>query len=213
MPTEPTVPITEDEEVAEVPAKLDLYSYIRWRDIKQGILRIGDIEQCLVEIAISELREMRRLGLKKIRVFLMSPGGEIYSSLGLYDALQGLVKAGIEVEVTVYGYAASAAAMTVLQAGTSRRALPNSRFLLHEPRRWKLLAAERVSELEDETKEMKVLEATIVGILSERCKQPRKKVAALFKRKEVWMSALEAKDWGLIDEIIESEEKIETTTS
>lgn len=64
------------------------------------------------------------------------------------------------------------------------------------------MSSESTSELEDEMKEMQILTTRIVKILAEKCKQTEDTVRKLIARKEVWFSADEALNFGLIDKII-----------
>jgi ATP-dependent protease ClpP protease subunit len=103
---------------------------------------------------------------------------------------------------------ASAAVMILLQAGDVRQATSSTSFLVHEIRRYTSpLGEERTSEVVDEVKELQRLTVMIVKLLSERCGKPEATVKRLFERKEVWQSATEALEWGLIDKIIAEGER------
>ena len=142
-------------------------------------------------------------GIKNIKFFITSPGGSAYHALALYDRLISLKNVGVKTEAYVEGWAASAASMIVLQAMNKRYATANSRFLIHEPRRWTFMARERVSDMQDETKEMVALSDIVNSIMAKRCKKSSKDIDRVVSRKEVWMSAREAKAFGLIDGIVQ----------
>jgi len=119
----------------------------------------------------------------------------------LYDRIIHLPKQGIKTDAVVEGLAASAAAMVILQAMQKRYATLNSRFLLHEPKRMPdgLISP---SMIRDETGYLCDIENMIYSILAKRCKKSKKQIAELIGRREVWLSAKEAKKLGLIDTII-----------
>lgn len=145
----------------------------------------------------------RTRGSKTINLYMNSPGGGAYPALAVHDAILHVRGKGVPVICTVEGYAASAAAMIVLQAAEMRLARPNARFLLHEIRRWVFFEMQRASDLKDEVKEMEALTRQILAILEKRCGHPAKEIEHLISRTEVWMSAEEARSWGLIDGVVE----------
>lgn len=177
--------------------------FLRYQELQQGIIVIDtSIDELCTSDWLKEIAYVARQKLPSLNLRICSPGGGSYYALALYDALQALQKQGCHIEAVVEGFAASAAAMIVLQGANIRRAQPNARFLLHEIRRWVFLAMEKTSELEDEIAEMKAVEAQILALLAKRCQKSLDDVKKLIERREVWMSAQEAKEWGLIDEIL-----------
>ncbi len=142
------------------------------------------------------------MGLKRLDLRINSPGGDAYGAMAVYDTLVAMRKEGVSIDATVEGLAASAAAMVLLQAAEHRYARPHARFLLHEVRRWVTFQDERTSDLQDVGREMNALEAMIVGILAERCRKTEEEVKRVIERREAWMSAQEALDFGLIDRIL-----------
>ena len=181
---------------------VSLIDYLQFRDIDSGVIIInGDIRQSVVAYTLCQLREIKRRNLPKITMILNSFGGELYSSFALYDALRDLSKSGTEVTILVEGLAASAAAMILLQAADIRASMPSARFLLHEIRRV-AAGTESTSELKDEVTEIDKLSNMIINVLSKRCGKTKKEIKKMFERKDVWLSANEAKDWGLIDRVI-----------
>jgi ATP-dependent Clp endopeptidase proteolytic subunit ClpP len=132
----------------------------------------------------------------------MSPGGDIYHAFAIYDAMKTMSKEGYKIEATVEGCAASAAAMIILQAADFRKSMENARFLLHEARRWVFMTVERGSDVEDEHKELQALHKIMFDILAHRTGKSYEAIAKVIQRREIWMSAKEAKEFGLIDEIV-----------
>lgn len=127
---------------------LDFHEWIRYNDLVDNIIRISALDQMNVKNWLMELRQIDRnnrhlSGGLGLTVYINSPGGGAYHALALYDALRRMSSRwGYKIKCIVEGWAASAAAMIVLQAGDERIAGPNARFLLHEARRWVFLAQE-----------------------------------------------------------------------
>lgn len=192
----------EGEAKAEPDVSLGYSEWLRHKDLKSGVLYLhSSIREESTSQLLSEIREVKRRQLPELILVISSPGGGAYYAFAIYDALREIAESGIKVKAIVEGWAASAAAMIVLQAADIRIARPHARFLLHEGRRWIFFAVERTSDLEDEIQEMKEVEKQIVKILSSRCSKTETEVENLIKRKEVWMSSSEALAWGLVDKI------------
>ena len=136
-----------------------------------------------------------------IVIDVCSEGGEIYPSIGMYDFIVGLRNKGIEVDAMVQGYAASAACMIVLQAVRRRKSTTNSRFLLHEAREWGF-STETTSTIKDKHQEFDALQKLISRIIGDRAGKTQKEIEDFISRKEIWMSVTEAKEFGLIDEVV-----------
>jgi ATP-dependent protease ClpP protease subunit len=100
----------------------------------------------------------------------------------------------------VDGYAASAASMVVLQAADHRIIRPNARILLHEVSRW-AFGVERTSETEDSLNELRRVTHQIVAIIAARANRDVAEIEPLFHRREFWLSAQEAVDQSLADEV------------
>jgi ATP-dependent Clp protease, protease subunit len=133
---------------------------------------------------------------KEIRLYINSPGGSVTAGLAVYDTLR-FVKC--DVETICIGQAASMAAV-LLAAGTrgKRGALPNSRILLHQVFGGSQGMAADVKIQTDELLRMRDL---LIDILAEHTGQTKKKLAKDTDR-DYYMSAGEARDYGLIDRIV-----------
>ncbi|NDF17120.1 MAG: ATP-dependent Clp protease proteolytic subunit, partial [Verrucomicrobia bacterium] len=135
---------------------------------------------------------------EKISIYIDSPGGSVYSGLGLLDVID-FVKSPISTVNT--GLAASMAAV-ILCCGSKgeRKALKRSRTMIHQPLTyggW----MQQASDVEIEAKEMNTLKKELYEIISERTGQSYEKVYKDGDR-DYWMSAIDAKKYGMIDEII-----------
>ena len=133
---------------------------------------------------------------KDIQIYLNSPGGSVYAGLGIYDTMQ-IIKPDVATICT--GMAASMGA--VLQcAGTKgkRTALKHARVMIHQP----LGGAEgQASDIEITAREIGKLKKELYDIIATHSGQTYEKVWADSDR-DYWMTAEEAKDYGLIDEVL-----------
>jgi len=135
---------------------------------------------------------------KDIKIYIDSPGGSVYSGLGLLDVME-LVKPDI---VTVNTGLAASMAAVLLCSGTKgkRRALRRSRTMIHQPLGyggW----VQQASDMEIEAREINSLKKELYELISERTGQPYEKVHKDGDR-DYWMSADEARKYGMIDEIV-----------
>lgn len=138
---------------------------------------------------------------KDISIYLNSPGGSVYAGLGIYDTMQLVAP---DVCTICTGMAASMAAV-LMTAGTKgkRSALPHSRIMIHQPMGG---AQGQASEIEITAREIQKLKQELYEIISKHSGQPYEKVYADSDR-DFWMTAAEAKEYGMIDEILEPKKK------
>ena len=143
---------------------------------------------------------------KPIRLYINSPGGSITAGLAIYDTMQYVPN---EVETVCVGQAFSISA--ILLAGGSkgqRRALPNSRILLHQPMGG---AGGQASDIERHAKEILQYRDRLNEILAECTGQPLEQIAKDADR-DFFMSPAEAEEYGLIDEVLAPTKEEEDTT-
>ena len=133
---------------------------------------------------------------KDISIYINSPGGSVSAGLGIYDTMQFISS---DVQTICTGMAASMAAV-LLVAGTEgkRSALPHSRVMIHQPMGG---AQGQASDIEITAREIQKLKKELYTIISEHSHQPFDKVWADSDR-DYWMTALEAKEYGMIDEVL-----------
>ncbi len=133
---------------------------------------------------------------KDIYLYINSPGGSVYAGMAIYDTMQFL-KA--PVATMCMGIAASMGAV-LLTAGTAgkRSALPNARIMLHQPSGGSQGTA---ADIEIQAREILYIRQRLNGVVSHHTGQPVEKIADDIDR-DRFMSAEEAKDYGLIDHII-----------
>jgi ATP-dependent Clp protease, protease subunit len=134
---------------------------------------------------------------KEIFLYINSPGGSVSAGLSVYDTMQFIKP---DVSTLCMGMAASMGAF-LLAAGTKgkRLALPNSRIMIHQPSGG---AQGQASDIEIQAREILRLRETLNQILADRTGQNLDKIKADSER-DYFMSAPEAKDYGLIDQVIE----------
>jgi ATP-dependent Clp protease protease subunit len=134
---------------------------------------------------------------KDIQIYMNSPGGSVYAGLGIYDTMQYIAP---DVATICTGMAASMGAV-LLCAGTKgkRSALPHSRVMIHQP----MGGAEgQASDIEITAREIQKLKKELYDIIATHSGQTYDKVHADSDR-DYWMIAAEAKEYGMIDEILE----------
>ena len=133
---------------------------------------------------------------KDIQIYINSPGGVIQSGLGIYDTMQWITS---DVSTICTGMAASMAAV-ILAAGAKgkRSALKHSRVMIHQPSGG---MQGQSSDLEITVREIVKLKKELYTILSEHTEQPFENIERDSDR-DYWMTATEAKDYGLVDEIL-----------
>jgi len=131
-----------------------------------------------------------------IQLYINSPGGGVYAGLGIYDTMQ-LVSSDVATICT--GMSASMAAI-LLTAGAKgkRSALPHSRVMIHQP----MGGAEgQASDIEITARQIVSLKKELYEIISIHTGKPEKQIEKDADR-DYWMKAQEAKEYGMIDEIL-----------
>jgi ATP-dependent Clp protease protease subunit len=135
---------------------------------------------------------------KPIYLYINSPGGSVTAGMAIYDTIQHIKS---EVVTICVGLAASMGAF-LLAAGSKgkRLALPHARIMIHQP-----LGGSRgqATDIEIEAKEILRIRRQLNQILAERTGQPLEKIEKDTDR-DYFMSSEEAKDYGLIDQVIET---------
>ena len=136
-----------------------------------------------------------------ISIYLNTPGGQVSSGLAIYDTIQ-LVEPDVATICT--GMAASMGSVLLCAGAKGKRsALPHSKVLIHQP----LGGAQgQATEILIAAKEIEKTRTELFGIIAEQCGQPYEKVAADGER-DYWMSAQEALDYGMVDEILTKKKK------
>lgn len=133
---------------------------------------------------------------KDIQIYLNSPGGSVYAGLGIYDTMQYI---NPDVATICTGMAASMGAVLLCAGAAGKRtALKHSRVMIHQP----LGGAQgQASDIEITAREIMKLKKELYDIIAYHSKQSYEKVEADSDR-DYWMTSFEAKEYGMIDEVL-----------
>jgi len=177
----------------------DIYS----RLLKERIIFLGTpIDDTVASLIIAQLLFLEAENSDKdIFLYINSPGGYVSAGLGIFDTMN-YIKPNV---ATICMGAASSMAAVLLAGGTSgkRSALPNSRVMIHQP----LGGAEgQASDIKIQADEILRLRQKLNSILSKSTKQTIKKIEKDTDR-NFFMSAEEAKEYGIIDTILTARKK------
>lgn len=186
------------EQTARGERAYDIYS----RLLKERIVFIGStIDDTVANLVVAQLLFLESEDPERdISIYVNSPGGLVHPGLAIYDTMQ-YVKP--DVRTICVGLAASMAAI-LLAGGTEgkRFSLPNSRVMIHQPEGG---ARGQAADIEIEAKEILRTRRSLDEILSRHTKQPMDRVARDTDR-NFWMTAQEAKAYGIIDKVYEGRE-------
>lgn len=134
---------------------------------------------------------------KDIQIYINSPGGSVYAGLGIYDTMQ-IIKPDVATICT--GIAASMGAVLLVAGEKGKRsALKHSRVMIHQPSGG---AQGVASDMEINLREMLKLKKELYDIISEHSGQTYEWVEKASDR-DYWMTSSEAKDYGMVDEVLE----------
>ena len=138
---------------------------------------------------------------KDISLYINSPGGSVYAGLGIYDTMQYIQS---DVSTICTGMAASMAAVLLVAGQKDKRfALKHSRVMIHQPMGG---ISGQASDIEITSREILKLKKELYTIISDHSGQPYDKVYADSDR-DYWMTADEAKEYGMIDKVLIRENK------
>lgn len=186
------------EQTGRVERAYDIYS----RLLKDRIIFIGTpIDDFVANLVIAQMLFLQMEDINKdVSVYVNTPGGSVTSGLAIYDTMQFL-----KCDVATYcvGQATSMGAL-LLAAGTKgkRYALPNSRIMIHQP--WGGVQG-AAADIHIQAKEILRLRDMLEQILVKHTGQPLERIKKDSDR-DYFMSAQEAKDYGIIDEVIAPKE-------
>ncbi len=188
------------EQTARGERAYDIYS----RLLKNRIIFVGDpIEDSVANLVIAQLLYLEQEDPDKdIDLYINSPGGSVTAGLAMYDCMQ-LVKP--DVSCICMGMAASAAAVLLAGGAAGKRyALPYSRIMIHQP--WIRGIGGQATDIDIHAKQILKTRETLNQILADHCNQTLEKVQGDTER-DYYMSGAEAKEYGIIDEVITSESR------
>lgn len=133
---------------------------------------------------------------KDIQIYINSPGGSVHAGLGIYDTMQYI---GSDIATICTGMAASMSAVLLAAGAKGKRSgLKHSRMMIHQPMGG---AQGQVSDIEITVREIQKLKKELYDIIADHTGQPFKKVEKDSDR-DYWMTSEEAKEYGMIDEVL-----------
>lgn len=139
--------------------------------------------------------------IRDLHVFINSPGGDAFSGLALANMLMYARWLGFKVTAHASGIIASAA-VPVLAVCDYRISHQDTIFMVHEAALWKWPGRETASDIRAQSELMELLKTRYLGILTSNTTLPYDKWEVM-ESKTKWFDAEKAKDWGLIDEILQ----------
>jgi len=189
--------------VTEVTHRGEREWHIFSRLLKDRIVFLGtEVEDYVANAVIAQLLFLESEDAEKdVQIYVNSPGGVVTSGLAIYDTMQYVQ---CPVSTMCIGQAASMGAV-ILGAGQKKRryALPNARVMIHQPLGG---ARGQATDIEIQAREIKRFKELTIDILTEATGKPRDQIAKDIER-DFYLSAAEAKDYGLIDEVLPKRDK------
>lgn len=182
------------EQTSRGERSYDIYS----RLLKERIIFLGEeVNEATASLTVAQLLFLEAEDPSKdIQLYINSPGGSVTAGMAIYDTMRYIK---CDVSTICIGMAASMGAF-LLAGGTQgkRYALPNAEIMIHQP----LGGAQgQATEIEIAAKHILQTKEKLNKILAENCNQPYDVIAADTDR-DNWKTAQEAKEYGLIDQVI-----------
>ena len=189
----PLIPMVV-EQTAYGERALDIYS----RLLHERIIFLGTpVDDEIANLTVAELLHLESEDPdKEIALYINCPGGSLYASLAIYDAMQ-FVKP--DIATIAVGIAMSTGALLLAAGAPGRRmSLPNAKILIHQV--WGGFEGE-ASDIEIQAREAITLKQRMEELIARHSGQPLEKVSKDMER-DYFLSAEEAKDYGIIDRVI-----------
>jgi ATP-dependent Clp protease protease subunit len=180
-------------------AEIDVFS----RLIMDRVIFMGmGVDDNVANILIAQMLFLESVDAKKdIVMYINSPGGSVYAGLGIYDTMQYIRP---DVSTVCTSLAASMGAVLLCGGAKGKRAaLPHARVMIHQPSGG---AQGQSSDIEITAKQIVLLRKELYDIIAHHSGQPFEKVEKDSDR-DYWMKSPEAKEYGLIDEVLIRESK------
>jgi ATP-dependent Clp protease protease subunit len=173
----------------------DIYSRLLRERI---VFLVGPVNDQTANVVVAQMLFLESENPDKdIFFYINSPGGSVSAGMSIYDTMQFIKP---DVSTLCMGIAASMGAFLLASGAKGKRvALPNSRVMIHQPSGG---AQGQATDIEIQAREILKLRETLNQILAERTGQPIDKIRADSER-DYFMSAAEARDYGLVDQVIE----------
>ncbi|NCQ53956.1 ATP-dependent Clp protease proteolytic subunit [Candidatus Saccharibacteria bacterium CG11_big_fil_rev_8_21_14_0_20_41_19] len=172
----------------------DIYS----RLLNERIIFLGEqVNEHTANIVVAQLLHLAYADPKKdIKLYINSPGGSIYDGLAIYDTMQYIAP---DVQTIGIGLQASMGAFLLSSGAKGKRfVLPHSKIMIHQPSH---STKGKVTDMEIDLKETLAVKEMLAGMLAKNTGQKLSKVKSDIER-DYWMTAEEAKAYGIVDEVI-----------
>ena len=170
-------------------------------DRLRDVYLVGDIEKDTARQAIERLRELANDSRKPITIYINSAGGNVTDGLALHDTVRYLVSLGFEITIVVQGMAYSMGSVVLQAASPGKRfAFPHSWIMIHEPAKW--AGWQSTSAAAQHLDRLKQMQSQIYRILADRSGKPLRQIIRDTKRTDFYLDAINARDYGLIDEVL-----------
>lgn len=199
LPTSMTPHIIEERQLNV--AQMDVFS----RLMMDRIIFLGTaVEDGIANIIQAQLLFLQSTDAKRdIQIYINSPGGSVYAGFGIYDTMQLITP---DVATICTGMAASMSAVLLCAgAGGKRAALTHSRVMIHQPSGG---VQGQASDIEITARETLRVQRELYEIMAKHTGQPYQRIHESSDR-DYWMTSREAKDFGMIDEILGKNEREE----
>ena len=173
----------------------DIYSRLLRERV---VFLVGPVNDATANLVVAQLLFLESENPDKdISLYINSPGGSVSADMSIFDTMQFIKP---DVSTLCMGMAASMGAFLLAAGAKGKRfALPNSKVMIHQP----LGGAQgQATDIEIHAREILKTREQLNRILAERTGQPLEKIQADTER-DYYMSAAEAKDYGLVDQVIE----------
>lgn len=184
------------EQTSRGERSFDIYSSL----LKERIVFLGaPVDDHLANVVVAQLLHLEAEDPdKEIHLYINSPGGSIYAGLAVYDTMQYIKP---DVSTIGVGMAMSMGAILLCGGAKGKRfALPNTKIMIHQGS----AAYEGTpADIDEHAKEILALRGRVIEILAHHCEQPAATVERDIER-DRFMSAEEARDYRLIDEVLTS---------
>ncbi|MBN8714221.1 MAG: ATP-dependent Clp endopeptidase proteolytic subunit ClpP [Xanthomonadales bacterium] len=183
------------EQTARGERSYDIYS----RLLKERVVfLVGEVNDSVANLIVAQLLFLESENPDKdIQFYINSPGGAVTAGLAIYDTMQ-YVKP--DVSTMCIGQACSAASLLLMAGAKGKRySLPNSRVMIHQPSGG---AQGQATDIEIQAREILYIRKRLNQIYVDHTGQPLERIEADMER-DRFMNAVEAKAYGLIDEVLE----------
>ncbi len=178
----------------------DIYS----RLLKDRIVFLGTpVEQVTANLIVAQLLFLQAQDSKKdIFFYINSPGGSVYDALAIYDTMQYITN---DVQTVGIGIQASAAAFLLSSGAKGKRyVLPNATVMIHQPSSG---TRGKVTDQEIDLRETLRIKRLLEEVMASNTGQKVERIHEDMER-DKWLTAAEAKEYGIVDDIIKSPPKL-----